>query len=123
MDPAAACTKPTVHRADAALALGVDYELSPELAADAINEWLERIAVQAKSSSPPLEFGQTLHLHATDDGLGPTGEWTITDDEEGIAWSHAHGKGDAALRGSAKDLLLAIVRRRTAADGGHRSVR
>ena len=29
-----------------------------------------------------------------------------------------HGKGDAALRGSAKDLLLAVVRRRTAAEGG-----
>ena len=108
----------TVHRADAALALGVDYTLSPELAADAISEWVERAAVQAKSGSPPLEFGQSLHLHATDGGLGPTGEWTITNDEEGISWSHAHGKGTAAVRGPAKDLMLAIVRRRTAADAG-----
>ena len=107
-----------VHRADAALALGVAYELSPELAADAISEWVERVAVQAKSGSPPLEFGQSLHLHATDDGLGPTGEWTITNDEEGISWSHAHDKGTAAVGGPAKDLLLAIVRRRTAADAG-----
>ena len=37
---------------------------------------------------------------------------------DGIAFSHEHGKGDAALRGSAKDLLLAIVRRQSAADGG-----
>ena len=47
-----------------------------------------------------------------------TGEWTITNDEEGVSWSHAHGKGTAAVRGPAKDLLLAIVRRRTAADAG-----
>ena len=49
-----------------------------------------------------------MHLHATDDGLGPTGEWTIVNDEDGVGWSHEHGKGGVALRGSAKDLLLAI---------------
>ena len=37
----------TVHRADAALALRLDYTLTPELAADAISEWLERVAAQA----------------------------------------------------------------------------
>ena len=50
--------------------------------------------------------------------LGPTGEWTIINDEDGVGWSHEHGKGDVALRGPAKDLLLAIVRRRTAAEAG-----
>jgi hypothetical protein len=60
-----------------------------------------------------------LHLHATDDDLGPTGEWTITSDRvDGVAWSHDHGKGDVALRGPAKDLLLATVRRRSAAELG-----
>jgi uncharacterized protein (TIGR03083 family) len=108
----------TVHRADAAIALGVDYDLSPELAADGISEWIELMTVQAKPQSPPLDLGRTLHLHATDDGLGPTGEWMIVNDEDGIGWSHEHGKGDAALRGPAKDLLLAIVRRRSAADAG-----
>ncbi len=62
--------------------------------------------------------GLSLHLHATDDGLGPTGEWTITNDEDGVNWSHDHGKGDAAVRGRAKDLLLATVRRRTTAEAG-----
>jgi uncharacterized protein (TIGR03083 family) len=108
----------TVHRADVALALGTDYQLTPEVAADGIDEWLERIAVVANAESSPLDAGQTLHLHATDDGLGAAGEWTITGGDEGVAWSHEHGKGDAALRGGAKDLLLAIVRRQTAADGG-----
>ena len=108
----------TVHRADAALALGTDYQLTPEVAADAIDEWLERIAVEANAESSPLDAGQTLHLHATDDGLGAAGEWTITGGDDGVVWSHEHGKGDVALRGSAKDLLLAVVRRQTAADGG-----
>ena len=107
----------TVHRADAAIALGADYRLTPRLAADGIDEWLERIAVEATGETSPLDAGQTLHLHATDDGLGAAGEWSLTGTPEGISWSHEHGKGDAALRGSAQDLLLAVVRRQTASDG------
>jgi hypothetical protein len=34
----------TVHRADAAIAVGAPYELRAELAADGISEWLERLA-------------------------------------------------------------------------------
>src|SRR5215212_5577536 len=80
----------TVHRADAAIALRAEFELAPDVAADAIDEWFERIAVEAGADSSPLDAGRTLHLHAT----------------------------DAGLRGRAKDLLLAVVRRQTAADGG-----
>ena len=102
----------TVHKADAAIALGIDVELAPEVAADGIDEWLERVAVETNAESSPLDAGRTLHLHATDDALGAAGEWTITGTGDGIAWSHEHGKGDVALRGGAKDLLLAVVRRR-----------
>lgn len=105
-----------VHHADAALALGVDYALPPDLAADAVSEWIELMTVQAKRQSPPVDRGRTLHLHATDTGLGPTGEWTIVNDDDGVSWSHDHGKGDVALRGPVNDLLLAIVRRRAPAD-------
>ena len=108
----------TVHKADAAIALGIDVELAPEVAADGIDEWLERVAVETNAESAPLDAGRTLHLHATDDALGAAGEWTITGTGDGIAWSHEHGKGDVALRGGAKDLLLAVVRRKSAADGG-----
>ena len=102
-----------VHRADAALALGADYDVSPELAADAISEWIELMVLQAaRQTTPPVERGRTLHLHATDAGLGPTGEWTIAHGDGGLSWTHDHGKGDVALRGPARDLLLAIVRRR-----------
>ena len=106
-----------VHLADAALAVGADYNPAPDLAADAINEWIELMVVQAKRQSPPVDRGRTLHLHATDAGLGPTGEWTIVNDEDGLSWTHDHGKGDVALRGPVRDLLLAIVRRHPVTDG------
>jgi uncharacterized protein (TIGR03083 family) len=109
-----------VHRADAELALGRDFTLNPNVAADAISEWLERVAIQAGHDGQPLPLsdGDTLHLHATDPGLDIDGEWTITSQQGHIAWSHEHGKGTAALRGSASELLLAILRRKTVADTG-----
>ena len=108
----------TVHRVDAALALGRDYTLAPELAADGIGEWLERVASQAgrDGAALPLEDGSSVHLHATDPGLGAAGEWTIRADGGHITWSHDHDKGAVALRGGALDLLLAIVRRVPVAD-------
>ncbi len=102
----------TVHRADAALALGTDFQLTPELAADGISEWFDLITPKAGRDDPPaLRDGQTIHLHATDDGLGSAGEWTVTAGPAGITWSHQHGKGAVALRGSATELLLATLRR------------
>jgi uncharacterized protein (TIGR03083 family) len=108
----------TVHRADAALALRLDYTLTPELAADGVTEWLERVAVEAGHDGTPLPLGDghTVHLHATDPDLGEAGEWTIRTDGGRIAWSHDHGKGTVALRGRAVDLLLAVLRRVSVAD-------
>lgn len=112
-----------VHRADAAIALGVEFEVEPAVAADAITEWLERVEIQADDEGPaggdrPLGDGQSIHLHATDDGLGEAGEWTILGRPDGIAVDKEHGKSTVALRGPARDLLLAVVRRRTAAEEG-----
>lgn len=109
-----------VHRADAAIALGTDFALDPDIAADAISEWLERVAIQAgrDGAALPLEDDDTLHLHATDPGLGEAGEWTIRVADGGITWSHEHGKGTVALRGGATELLLAMVRRVSVADTG-----
>ncbi|BBY58921.1 maleylpyruvate isomerase family mycothiol-dependent enzyme [Mycolicibacterium sarraceniae] len=112
-----------VHRADAAIALGVDFDVDPALAADAISEWLERVVIQADDEGPaggdrPLGDGQSLHLHATEPDLGEAGEWTILGCPDGIAVDHEHGKATAALRGPARSLLLAVVRRRTAAEEG-----
>jgi uncharacterized protein (TIGR03083 family) len=109
-----------VHRADAALAVGSEFTLDPAIAADGITEWLERVAIQAGSEGAPLplEDGDTVHLHATEPGLGEAGEWSLAVNEGRIAWSHEHGKGSVALRGGAAELLLAVTRRVPLADTG-----
>lgn len=112
-----------VHRADVALAVGAEFNLDPSLAADGITEYLERVVIRANDEGPgsgdrPLGDGQSLHLHATDPGLGEAGEWTLLGRQDGIAMDHEHGKATAALRGPARDLLLAIVRRGSVADLG-----
>jgi uncharacterized protein (TIGR03083 family) len=102
-----------VHRADAALALGREYSLAPELAADGIGEWLERVAiVAARDDTPiPLQDGHTVALYATDPGVGVAGQWTIRADGGRISWSHGAEDGTVVLRGGAVDLLLTLVRR------------
>ncbi|OMC14649.1 maleylpyruvate isomerase family mycothiol-dependent enzyme [Mycobacterium sp. SP-6446] len=107
-----------VHRADAAIALGREFTLEPDIAADAITEWLERVAIQAGSDGEalPLEEGNTIHLHATDSGA--TSEWTISAAGGRIGFAHEHGKGTVALRGGATELLLALVRRVPVGDTG-----
>jgi uncharacterized protein (TIGR03083 family) len=108
----------TVHRADAALAAGADYELSPELAADGLSEWLDLLLARPAAAGPvPLDIGQTLHLHATDTGRDGAGEWVVHGDGAGLSWEHGHVKGQAAVRGRAVDLLLATLRRIPSDDG------
>ncbi|MDN5916781.1 MAG: maleylpyruvate isomerase family mycothiol-dependent enzyme [Pseudonocardia sp.] len=110
----------TVHRADVTLALGRTFDLAPDLAADGVSEWLDLVAARPASEDGPLAAGATLHLHATDDALGAAGEWLLhgeaADDGSAVAWEHGHGKGDAAVRGTASDLLLAVSRRIPADD-------
>ncbi|QJY50075.1 maleylpyruvate isomerase N-terminal domain-containing protein [Pseudonocardia broussonetiae] len=109
----------TVHGADAALALGAGVGLTPEVAADGVSEWMDLLATRAAGEGPgPLDPGTTLHLHATDDGLGEAGEWMVaTDDGRTVRWEHGHGKGTVAVRGAAADLLLAVLRRIPVDDG------
>jgi uncharacterized protein (TIGR03083 family) len=107
----------TVHRADAAIALGVPFAIEPALAADGVSEWLDILTSRpAPGGGPALAEGATLHLHATDDGLGADGEWLVRSTEGRIAWEHGHGKGAVAVRGSAADLLQAVMRRIPADD-------
>lgn len=106
-----------VHRADAEFAAGREPELlAPDLAADAIDEWLGFMSAEmTDGASDPradaLPAGRALHLHATDDALAGAGEWTLRHEPSGITLSRSHGKGDAALRGPAARLLLVLVRR------------
>jgi uncharacterized protein (TIGR03083 family) len=105
-----------MHRADVELALGREFALEADLAADAISEWLGVL-----SSPQTVEFhpelaelrgnGQILHLHSTDPGLGEAGEWIVRRTPSGPVWEHGHSKGDVAVRGAVVDLLLVLLRR------------
>ncbi|WP_440582076.1 maleylpyruvate isomerase family mycothiol-dependent enzyme [Streptomyces flavofungini] len=107
-----------VHRADAAIATGVPYELAPELAADAIDEWLDivRFVQRADPSDSAAELrgaGRgSLHLHATDAPEGLGAEWLIEFGDDGFTWRRGHEKAAVALRGPLTEVLLAFYRRR-----------
>jgi uncharacterized protein (TIGR03083 family) len=108
----------TVHRADAAIALGVPYELPAELAADGISEWLERLAdEQALGRAPALPAGASLALRATDRDLAESA-WTVLGRPEGMHWHSRPTNADLTVSGPATDLLLALLRRRPAEDTG-----
>lgn len=106
----------SVHRADVELARGRDFTLDPDLAADAITEWLQMlcsdIALRARPSLAALRGeGEVLHLHSTDAGLGEAGEWIVRRTPAGPVWEHGHAKGAVAIRGAVVDLLLLLMRR------------
>ncbi|MBG0852186.1 maleylpyruvate isomerase family mycothiol-dependent enzyme [Streptomyces spinoverrucosus] len=106
----------TVHRADAALAAGLPYEVAGDVAADAVDEWLEivqfiqRVAPHeaAKELRGP---GKSIHLHATDAGPELNAEWLVELTDEGVIWRRGHEKATVALRGPLTSVLLAFYRR------------
>jgi uncharacterized protein (TIGR03083 family) len=100
-----------VHRADAQITAGRTPEFDAELAADAIDEWLDTVAlaVAADAQENALPDGAVLHVHVTDDGTG--GEWLVRSDAGSLTVEPGHGKGDVALRGPAGRLLLVLLRR------------
>jgi uncharacterized protein (TIGR03083 family) len=101
----------TVHHADAALSTGATFEVAPDLAADAITEWLELLSDPITPTIKPAfaelrGTGQTLGLHP-DTGPG----WLITRTADGVRWARATDTADATLAGPAQDLLLVLTRR------------
>ena len=121
-----------VHDADAALALGEELGIEPERAADCIDERLENLAASLfwRGEGGQPQRAMTVHLHATDDGIDEAGEWMVSvvppqsgagaDDPASrsrIVSEHAHGKGDAAVRGPATALLMSLFGRYPADHG------
>ena len=102
-----------VHRADAEIAVGRQPELEPDLAADAIDEWLGFMSgvVAEDQRADALPDGAVLHVHATDEGLDGTGEWLVRREGSEVTVQPGHGKGDVALRGPALRLLFVLLRR------------
>ncbi|OHV46997.1 MULTISPECIES: maleylpyruvate isomerase N-terminal domain-containing protein [Parafrankia] len=93
-----------VHAWDAAAAFGAPPELVPQLAADGVDEVLTVLlpAARAAGISPPGEG--TAHVHLTD----LPGEWLVRLNGPAVTVTPEHAKGDAALRGPAGPVLLAL---------------
>jgi uncharacterized protein (TIGR03083 family) len=114
------CHETLVHRADAELAASVPVlaDVAPEIAADAVDEHLEMVVRSAKRRPGLHGAGETLHLHATDEGLDGAGEWVVMLGVEGPRIEHAHRKSDAAVRGPARALLTVLTGRERPEDVG-----
>ena len=100
-----------MHRWDIDSASGPPAPKAVPVAVDGIDELFEVFVPRLPAEMVAGE-GETLHLHATDEGLEPgAGEWTVTFGPGGLAWEHGHAKGDAAVRAPASDLLLLLWNR------------
>jgi len=107
------CHETLVHRADAELAAGRPLlaDVDPVIAADAVDEHLAMVVMGAARREGLRADGATLHLHATDEGLGDAGEWVVTLGADGPTIEHAHRKSDTAVRGPARALLTVLTSR------------
>lgn len=98
-----------LHRIDAQLAVGQAptdpaTAIDPVLASDTVDEYFEVMlpaALQRRGRTLP---GSTLHVHCTD----VAGEWLVWASGSALEMQREHAKGDAALRGPASALALAL---------------
>ena len=99
-----------IHRADAALALGVPYELRPDVAEDGIDEWMELGALPFHFEVHPwmrelLGPGRTLKY------AGPEQSWVVDLTGDVIRWRHSDEPTAVTVRGPATNLLLHLYKR------------
>jgi uncharacterized protein (TIGR03083 family) len=109
-----------IHRADALLALGAQFEVDADVAVDGVDEWMALGSLPQLLDVHPrwrelLAPGRTIHLHAVD---APEAEWVVDLTGDVIAWRRAHEKAAVAVRGPLTDLLLIVYRRRPARAAG-----
>ena len=98
----------TVHRWDAQDAIGTDAHIDPAVASDGVDEYFSMM-LPRRIIRDGGEFPQSsLHVHCTD----VPGEWLVWSTGSELQVRREHAKGDAALRGTAQDLLLSLWGRR-----------
>ncbi|MFI7413895.1 maleylpyruvate isomerase family mycothiol-dependent enzyme [Streptomyces sp. NPDC049627] len=100
-----------VHRADAALVTGAEFTLDDDLAADAVQEWLEFSTVSEAFAPRPdlpglLGPDRTLGFRTTDGGA-----WFVDLTGDRPAWRPGSGDATVAVHGPVTDLLLFLYRR------------
>ncbi|CAM01171.1 uncharacterized protein (TIGR03083 family) [Saccharopolyspora erythraea NRRL 2338] len=108
-----------VHRCDAALVAGAEFDVDAEVAVDALDEWMDfGTLAQVFEESPGIRDllgpGRSLHLHATDAPPEAGAEWLVDLSGEPVTWRRAHEKAAVAVRGPLSGLLLTIYGRKPA---------
>jgi uncharacterized protein (TIGR03083 family) len=101
-----------IHRADAALAIGIPFALDVDVARDGVEEWLELGSMPFHFDVHPwmrelLGPDRIIGLHATD----TDGHWVLDLTGDAIHWRFGDEPAAADLRGPVSDLLLALYRR------------
>lgn len=97
----------SVHRWDAEHAVGPTTPIDPDLASDGIDEFFEVTHPRALTRERAAPPAGSLHVHCTD----AHGEWLVLYDDAGYHLHREHAKADAALRGPAEQILLALYHR------------
>lgn len=93
----------SIHRWDAEGAIGGGSPIAPELAVDGIDEYF-LMGNRHLAKRPEFSLGGTVHLHCTD----IEGEWMLDITGGTVTITKEHGKGAAAIRGTASDLVLGL---------------
>jgi uncharacterized protein (TIGR03083 family) len=104
-----------VHRLDLELAAGTAAVVEPNVASDAIDEFLVNLKGASYFSAKVKQIrgrNQVLRFATTD----VEGTWTIDIDEEGFHLADNERTPDAELSGPARDLLIVLYRRRALAE-------
>lgn len=101
-----AAQETAVHLWDMRDAVGVPEPLDADIARDGIDELVDVTFPNLIDRQVATPQG-SLHLHCTD---GP-GEWSFELVDGALSVTREHVKADAAIRGSASDLLLALWER------------
>ena len=103
-----------VHRWDAEVASTASSDLDRDLAVTGVEEYLDLGLPRVLEREAVPVPTATLHVHCTDDGLpSGAGEWVVSSEggEYHVAAGHPAEASDAALRGSAGDMLLVLMGR------------
>lgn len=93
-----------LHRWDGEGAVGAQRPMDPVVASDGIDEYLSVILARLEQRDGLVLPMGSAHLHCTD----VEGEWTVESLDGAVVIDRAHRKGDAAIRGTAQDLLLTL---------------
>lgn len=96
-----------VHRWDAQSVGGTGAPVPLELAIDGLDELVSMWVPDPDFAPRGPWLAGSLHIHATDG----QGEWTLLPGADTVTVRTAHGKADAAVRGTASDLLLFLWNR------------